>query len=228
MATVGEEYFEPVADGDAGRDDKEIVAVAGVVAVFAAVQVVVEDQAGHDHSFPCAGSHLESLARQLVGCLFARGLLTLTQLVQQVGAGVGFFGDFVEPDRGFDGFLLGKKQFLMRFPLWIGEPVGQQITGNTAGHTSITGLPPLADCIARLVDQMLAEICPQVIEVEHAALRLLADGNLRHIGRKDPPAIANVLVVQISLQVGCVVALRFAVRRVEDWVIGGQHCIPFE
>jgi hypothetical protein len=35
--------------------------------------------------------------------------MALPKLVEQVRASVGFFGEFVEPDSGFDSLLLGEK-----------------------------------------------------------------------------------------------------------------------
>jgi hypothetical protein len=67
VALVRQKDIEPVADGDAGGDDQEVVGVAGVVAVFAPVEVVVEDQAGHDDGLAAAGGHLEGDAGQLAG-----------------------------------------------------------------------------------------------------------------------------------------------------------------
>ena len=109
MTDVWDQYFETVTNGNAGRDNKEIIAVACVIAVFVSVEVVIEDQAGHNYRLTTTRSHLEGVAWQLVGRIVARSSMALPKLVEQVRASVGFFGEFVEPDSGFDSLLLGEK-----------------------------------------------------------------------------------------------------------------------
>ena len=55
------------------------------------------------------------------------------------------------------------------------------------------------------------------------AMRLLADRHLRYIGREDTAASADIPVIQVALTIGRVVALRFAVGRIEDVVVGSCH-----
>jgi hypothetical protein len=71
VALVRHQDIEAVADGDAGGEDQEVIDVAGVVAVFAPVEVVVEDQAGHDHGLAAAGGHLEGHPGQMAGGVVA-------------------------------------------------------------------------------------------------------------------------------------------------------------
>jgi len=138
VALIRQEDIEAVADGDAGGEDQEVIDVAGIVAIFAPVEIVVEDQAGHDHGLAAAGGHLEGHPRQLAGGVVAGASLPLPQLVLEMRAGVRFLGDLVEPDRCLDGFLLREEQFLMRGPFGVDEPVVEQIAGDAAGD------PPIA------------------------------------------------------------------------------------
>ncbi len=228
VAGVRDQYLEAVADGDAGRDDEKIIAIAGVVAVFAPIQVVVKNQAGHDHGFARACCHLEGEAWQLVGRVVAGSGLALAKLVEDVRTAIGFFGQFVEPDGRFNGFLLGEKQFLVRCALGVGKPVAEQVSRYPAGDAAIAGLAPVADLFAQLVDQMFAIIRLEIVEVEHAALRLLGERHLRYVGREDAATFANILVVQVALDVGCVVTPRLRIGCVENGIFGSCHEHLFE
>ena len=67
----------------------------------------------------------------------ASSRLTLPQLVEQMRSSVGFFCQFVEPDCGFDGFLLSEKQFLVRGTLRVGKPVDKQIPRHPTGYAAV-------------------------------------------------------------------------------------------
>ena len=64
LRVVRQQHAQPVADGDAGRDDQEGVGEAGVLRVGALVERVPGDEHGHDDGLAGAGGHLERHARQ--------------------------------------------------------------------------------------------------------------------------------------------------------------------
>jgi hypothetical protein len=120
-------------------------------------------------------------------------------------------------------FLLREKQFLMRGPFGVGEPVVEQIASDAAGDPAITRLPPGAQLVPEPIDQVFTVFCPEVVNVEHAALVLLADRYLRHVRGKDAAAGADVPIVQVALRIGGVVPRRLVVGGVQDGVVGGGH-----
>ncbi len=61
---VGQQHAQPVADGDAGRDDQEGVGEARVLRVGELVQRLPGDQHRHDDRLAAAGRHLERDAGQ--------------------------------------------------------------------------------------------------------------------------------------------------------------------
>ena len=112
--------------------------------------------------------------------------------------------------------------------LRVGKPIGKQVSCYTAGDTLVTGLAPIADSFSQLIDQLLPIVCFEIVEVEHAALRLLPNGHLRYIGREDTATITNILVIQVALSIGRVMPFRLCVRRVQDGIVGSCHGHPFE
>ena len=223
VAGVREQYLEPVSDGDARRDDEKVIAVARVVAVFTAIEVVVQNQAGHDHGLARTRGHFEGLAGELVVRVAAGRGLTLAELIENVSAGIRLLSQLVKPDRRLDGLLLGEKELLVRRPLGVVEPVSEEIASHPAADAVVAGTPPDTDLLAQLIDQMFPELATKIVQIEHAALGLLADGHLRNVGRKDAPANPNVPVIEIPLGIGRVMTLRLRIGRVQNRIVFSSH-----
>lgn len=70
---------------------------------------------------------------------------------------------------------------------------------------------------------MVAEFATEVVDVEDAALILLAERHLRHVGCEQPPALPHVAVVEVALGVGGVMLTRLDVGAVENRVVVFGH-----
>jgi hypothetical protein len=125
----------------------------------------------------------------------------------------------VEPDGSFHRFTLGKKQFLVILPTGVEKPVIQQIACDPAGYTLISVIAPIAHLLSYLIDQILAVIGTQIIQVENVALPLIANRYLRRIRRKNPPAFADIAVIEIAMRIGSVMTGWFVIRAVEYGIV---------
>ncbi len=64
VGIVGQQHPQPVADGDAGRDDQEGIRKAGILRIGHLVQSMPGDQHRHHQRLAAAGGHLEGNAIQ--------------------------------------------------------------------------------------------------------------------------------------------------------------------
>ena len=65
LAAVNAEGPEPIANGDTGRNQKEIVGETDVVSVFEPIEEMIDDQGAHHDGLPRAGGHFEGDAGRL-------------------------------------------------------------------------------------------------------------------------------------------------------------------
>ena len=217
------QHPQPITDGDAGRHQQEVVGVLGVVAVLAAVEVVVQHQAGHDHGLAGACGHLEGNAGQREFRVLHAGLRG-AKLVQHVGARVALVGHFIEPDGSLHGLALREEQTLMAGALRVLEPVGQQLTRDAAGDSGVAAAPPSAELVAQKVDQVIAVVRRQVVDVVEALLRCRCEVTERHlwcVGREDAATCPPVSVVEVAVGRGGVMEKRLVVRPIQDRAGGG-------
>ena len=131
LRVVGQQHAQPVADGDAGRDDQEGVGEAGVLRVGELVERVPGDEHGHDDGLAGAGGHLEGRARQAG----VRGVVRLAERVLDPGIAV-LLGDLGDVDGGFEGFDLAEEELLLA--VGVG-PVGEQ-AGGGGRHADVAAL----------------------------------------------------------------------------------------
>ena len=66
MNMVYHQRIESFADGDAWSYDKKSINEAGILQVVTLVQVIIQDEHGHDNCLTRTCSHLESSTRQNV------------------------------------------------------------------------------------------------------------------------------------------------------------------
>ena len=105
VGVVRQQHAQPVANGDAGRDDQEGVGEAGVLRVGELVERVPGDEHGHDDGLAGAGGHLERHARQAgVG-----RVVGVAQSVFDPGIAV-FPGDLGDVDAPFRGLRSGRRR----------------------------------------------------------------------------------------------------------------------
>ena len=99
---------------------------------------MVGDERAHDDRLASAGGHLEGDAREIVDGVAIDGLRT-GDFAESVLAGIGFFGDLVEPNGRFDGLALREKEMI--FASRVEKPEVQQFLGD-AGGVGIGGVAP--------------------------------------------------------------------------------------
>ena len=108
LRVVGQQHAQPVADGDAGRDDEERVGEAGVLRVGELVERLPGDEHGHDDGLARAGRHLECSAGQAR----VRGVVRFAERVLNPGVAE-FFGNLGDIDGGFEGLDLAEEELLL-------------------------------------------------------------------------------------------------------------------
>jgi len=212
---VDPQHRQTIADGDARRDDQEVIRITRVVAILGAIQVVVKQQARHHHGLAGAGGHLEADARQHAAGV-AHRLICKPQLLQHVRAGVGLVRHLVQPDRRFHGFALGEEKLLVAGAVGVVEPVVKQLARHPAGDCLVARTPPSLDLLAYQVDQVTAELRGEVVDVEHAPLGGAAEGNLRGGWNEQAAAGKRLFVVEAAVFRRGVVVPRLLIRSVED------------
>jgi hypothetical protein len=104
----------------------------------------------------------------------------------------------------------------VRRALRIGKPIAKQVSRYPTSDTPIGGLAPVTDLLTHLVNKVFSELALEIVEVKHAALRLLTKWYLWNIRREEAATFTNILVIQVSLKVSRVVALRLGVWRVQN------------
>ena len=108
LRVVRQQHAQPVADGDARRDDQKRIGEAGVLRIGELVQRLPGNEHGHDDRLAGAGRHLESHARQAGVGLVVR----LAKLVLNPGVAV-LFGDLGDVDGRFQGFNLTEEELAL-------------------------------------------------------------------------------------------------------------------
>ena len=137
-----QEHAQPVADGDAGRDDQEGVGEPIVVRVAALVEHLPGDEHGHDDRFAAAGRHLARDAEQVRPGL---GRLLPQVLLDPVFAVLGLLRDLGDEDERFQRLDLAEEQPAAEAVL--GMPVFEQGAGD-GGDVRPTRLAPLSPRVA--------------------------------------------------------------------------------
>ncbi len=118
--------------------------------------------------------------------------------------GIGFFGHFIEPNGGFDGFLLGKKQFFGGVPFGIVEPEAQQFFGDSGG-IGVVFRSPQSKFLAAEINEVGIVLFDILVPLENFFLSGLSGRNHRSICLKYSASIANTGIVQTALAIGVVV-----------------------
>lgn len=154
VGVVGQQHPQPIADGNAGRDDQKGVTETRVLSIGNFVENVPGDEHRHHHSFAAAGGHFKCDTKQQRVGLF----VGITNFVFDPGVAV-FVGDFGQIDGRFQRFNLAEKQsaFAIR-PLPVFEESG---AGFCDAH--VAAASPASHPLANLVDEFVflnALLCP--------------------------------------------------------------------
>ena len=108
LRIVGQEHAQPVADGDAGRDDEERVRESGVLRIGQLVERLPRDKHGHHDGLAGAGGHFQGHAGQAG----VRRVVRLAEPVLNPGVAV-FPGHLDDVDGRFQGLDLTEEQLLL-------------------------------------------------------------------------------------------------------------------
>ena len=176
---------------------------------------MVQHQHAHDDGFARAGRHFESDARQLLLGDAADGVLRLAQPTGDVLADVAAAGDFVEPHGGFDRLALGEKELAHRVTIRVSEPEAEQFERHPR-RARIARFAPLPHLRPDEIDQKIAILAGQIVDLEDGALNTLTRRNRLNVGREDASAAADVVVIERTIRRGCIVQQRFFVWRVQN------------
>ena len=137
-------YAQPVADGDAGRDDEKSLREARVAWGDMLVHSLPGDEHGHDDSLAGSGGHLESDPRKPEVEIVVEGF----DAFAPVGVGVATC-DLVQEDRNLGSLALTEEHTLL--PVRV-RPMQQQLAGHR--RDPLVALPPpLVDLTTKFVDQ---------------------------------------------------------------------------
>ena len=148
------QHAEAIANRDAGCDEEKIVGEARIAAIFLAVAEMVNDERAHHDGLAGAGGHLEGDAWEIVGRV-AVDSLSACEFTERVLSRIRFFGDFVEPDGGFDRLALGKEKMI--FASRIEKPIVKQFLGD-AGGVGIGVITPELHFAPEKIDEVSAVV----------------------------------------------------------------------
>ena len=214
MTIVQVEHAQPVADGDARRHNQEVVSKARVLHIVFPVQVIIQDEHGHDDRLARAGSHLKGCAGQDEPRVIRCRRQPFIQLAQQVTPDVGVeVGHLIQIDGRLNGLTLAEEQLQMPLAVWILEPIVQQLPCDT-GDATVTRLSPFPHLPAYLIDKGRIGVCAFKVRAGihlHLFVRLWHNIN----GCRERAATVNHMrVVKIPLHVCIIIQTWFLV-----WII---------
>src|SRR6266446_3042455 len=103
IADIDTQNGQPISNRNAGSDDEEVVGKPDVASVFLSIKKMVCNQGRHNNGLAGASSHFKGDPGQIF-----LDRMSLLKLTENKISGIGFPGDFIEPNRRFDCLPLRK------------------------------------------------------------------------------------------------------------------------
>lgn len=133
---------------------------------------------------------------------------------------VRFGGNFVDPDRCFDGLALSKEKPLVELPFGVHEPEIKQLLCHPGRHREgVSRISPLAYFCPNQVYQVTSILFHEIIHFKEVALRALSDRDGLNVGSEDAPAFPDIVIIQIAVRVSGVMFLGFFVGIVQNRIL---------
>lgn len=219
LRIVGQQHAEPVADGDARRDDQESIGEALVLRIGLPVERLPGDEHGHQHGLAGAGRHLEGETRQAAVVL----RVLRSDDVERLGV-AGLLRRLGQVDGRLRGFDLAEEEAPLAV---LVVPVLEEVACD-GRDVRVVLLPPATDRLADLIDDLVGLLARGAAELVHRELR----GEL--LGPRDGDeelaraAARGDLTGHLAVRVHHEVARRLHERRVDDRVLdrGLRQYVP--
>ena len=209
LRIVRQENAQPIADGNAWRNDQKGVGETSILGICELVQRMPGDEHGHNDGLTGACRHLERDSWQSG----VRSVIAITKVVLDPRVAVSL-RDFHDVDGRLECFDLAKEKFSNTIRI---VPIRKQSAGRRR-YADVAALTPLPHAPADLVDEFVfldTVFGPLGFKGKLAGALLLRFSNGYEI-RTSAPLINDV--VGNSFIAEPEVARRFDVRRIQNWV----------
>ncbi len=149
VGIVGQQNTKAVADGEAGRDDQKAAGEFRAAGAANGIDGLPGNEHGHDGGLAGSGGEFQRKTHELgVGVIIGIG-----QMIEETLAGfTAGWGDFGQPDSGFDGLQLAKER--ANVVEFVAAPMLQKMSGfgRYLPIVRIRPASPLVDMMAKFVD----------------------------------------------------------------------------